>query len=366
MKSGNLLRKLILWVNALAAVSLLISDLASWIDPNDFLLPSFFGLAFLPILLFNVLFAAFWLIFKFKYALVSSVAILLSWSNISAHINFHWNGEAEAEGITVLSYNVRLFDLYSWTNNKNTRNKLLSYFQGENADIICMQEYFNTNDNNYFNTLDTLLEVQQAQFVHEDFTAIMHGGKHKFGIATLSRFPIIKKGRVAMDTAGHNIAIYTDIKINEDTVRVFNLHLASVHISALEDEISDHIERSEQQKQWDDLKVLVRKLAGGFKRRSLQADVIATYIAESPYPVIICGDLNDTPASYAYTSLSDNLVDCFEEQGNGMGSTYIGYYPSLRIDYLLHSPEITLERFETVNIELSDHRPLKAVFSIGQ
>jgi endonuclease/exonuclease/phosphatase family metal-dependent hydrolase len=363
MRGSRLLRLLLLSVNAFSIASLLLSVLASYIDPNTFLLPAFFGLAFLPIFIVNLLFAIFWLIIRPKYVLFGAIGMLLSIPMLANHVSL-FSKDSDEGGVKVLSYNVRLFDLYNWTNNESTRDDLLDYFKETDADIICLQEYFRSDDKAYFNTLDTLLQVQDANEVHEHFTAVMHHGNSRFGIATLSKYPIVHRGHVPLDTAGNNVAIYTDLKIGADTVRVFNLHLASVHISALESGITEHIERNDQQKQWDDLKLLVRKLAGGYKIRANQVEVIESYIELSPHPVILCGDLNDTPASYSYASLESNLSDAFKGSGSKFGTSYIGYYPSLRIDYMMHSPSIIRHSFETQDVHLSDHRPILGSFSI--
>lgn len=365
MKGGRLLRNLVLWVNALFALALLLSNISNWVDPNTFLPLAFLGLGFLPLLLLNVAFVLFWLLVRWRNAVLSFVTILLSSGTFANHVSLWSGAEAGAADFKVVSFNVRLFDLYNWSNNNQTRDKILDYLASEDAEIICLQEYFNSDDANYFLTLDTLIKVQKATEYHEEFTAIMHGGKSKFGIATLSSHPIVQKGRVLLDTTGHNIAIFTDIAMRQDTVRVFNVHLASVYLSSMEKEITDHLERNDQQKQWDDLKILVSKLSGGFKRRANQSRIIAEHIAQSPHPVILCGDFNDTPGSYAYSLLSNDLNDSFCEKGSGLGSTYIGFFPSLRIDYLMHSPELKLHAFATRDISLSDHRPLTGTFSIS-
>ena len=292
------------------------------------------------------------------------IALLISIPNLLNHMSFG-SGVHEKGSIKVISLNVRLFDLYDWTNNKETRNEILDFFKQENADIICFQEYFTSDAPDVLNTTDTLMKVQGAQQLHEHFTAILHGGRHKFGIATLTKYPIVARGLIPLDTAGNNAAIYTDLMVERETLRVVNVHLASVHISALEKEIDEHIERNDQQKQWGDLKLLMRKLAGGYKKRANQINVIACFMEQSPHPILFCGDLNDTPGSYAYQRISGALEDSFKSNGKGLGTSYIGYYPSLRIDYMMSDPRLENVNFETKDVELSDHRPLVGEFVWG-
>ena len=343
------------------ALGLLFGSLAQYINPNTLLLPSFFGLGFLPFLVINIIAVVFWLFAKTKYIWLSLLAMILSGSTIMNHFATSEEPVVNRDAdLKVMSYNVRLFDLYNWSSNKKTRNLIFDYLVEEDADIICFQEFFNSNDKKYFNTLDTLIKLQKAIHVHDVYTSKMHKGVNQFGIATFSRFPIVNKQTIPLDTAGHNVAIFTDIKTDKGIVRVFNLHLASVHLSGMEKDINEHIDKQDQQQQLNDLRVMVSRLAGGFKRRASQAEVIEKIIADSPYPVIICSDLNDTPASYAYHSIKGNLKDAFLEKGNGLGTSYIGFIPSLRIDYILLDTNFAVSEFKLPNINLSDHKPVVA------
>lgn len=364
MRGSRLLRLLLLSMNLLLALALLLSDLAPYIDPNTLLFPAFLGLVFLPLFALNIVFVLFWLIVRPNYVLFGIIVIAISIPNLLNHVNFG-SGVDKSGDIKAISFNVRLFDLYNWTNNKETPNNILDFFVKEDADIICLQEYFRSDAKDVLNTADTLLKVQDATNLHEHFTAVIHHGRHKFGIATLTKYPIVDEGLIPLDTAGNNVAIYTDMIVQRETLRVVNVHLASVHLSALEKEIDEHIERNDQQKQWDDLKMLIRKLAGGYKKRARQIQQIHQFITESPHPVLFCGDLNDTPGSYSYRKIASELQDAFTENGSGMGTSYIGYYPSLRIDFMMHSDPLDNVKFETRDVRLSDHRPLVGEFNLN-
>ncbi|MEQ9186971.1 MAG: hypothetical protein RLP15_04500, partial [Cryomorphaceae bacterium] len=285
------IKRLLLITNVGAALALLISAFSYLIDPNTLLWPAFLGLAFLPILLVNALFIVFWLFAKPKFGFVGLLTIALCWSAVSKHLVLWPNqGESSPESISIMSFNVRLFDLYNWGGNKEARNDIFEYLQEKNPKILCFQEFFNTNDPAYFNTLDTIVQFLDADQVHDHYTAVLHYGKSKFGIATLSKYPIVNRGYVPLDTAANNVAIYTDLQVNGDTLRVFNIHLASVYISGIERDLSKHIEANDQDGQMRDIELMTKKLSGGFKRRAKQSQVIRKFINASPHPVIVCGD----------------------------------------------------------------------------
>ena len=81
--------------------------------------------------------------------------------------------------------------------------------------------------------------------------------------------------------------------------------------------------------------------------------------------MILCGDFNDTPLSYTYRQLSRKLTDSFIEKGRGIGNTYIGEFPSFRIDYVLHSPTLYTVGYTREDITLSDHYPIKVKIRKG-
>jgi endonuclease/exonuclease/phosphatase family metal-dependent hydrolase len=99
-------------------------------------------------------------------------------------------------------------------------------------------------------------------------------------------------------------------------------------------------------------------LKNAFIKRARQADMLAEKISESPYPVIICGDFNDTPVSYTYKKIKSSLSDSFMEAGSGIGSTYSKIFPSFRIDYSLHESNMKAIYTERVRLKLSDHYPV--------
>jgi len=110
---------------------------------------------------------------------------------------------------------------------------------------------------------------------------------------------------------------------------------------------------------------MIERLKIAFKKRAKQAEQIAKHMGKSPYKNIHAGDFNDTPTSYAYSTLVENRVDAFVNSGSGLGSTYSGKLPSYRIDYILHDSSLQSHDFQTITSnELSDHYPLSCWFTI--
>ena len=94
------------------------------------------------------------------------------------------------------------------------------------------------------------------------------------------------------------------------------------------------------------------------------AEKVAEAIDNSPFPVIFCVDLNDTPVSYAYRQFRSILDDAFVESSNGIGQTYIGKVPSNRIDYIFYNETFRSANFTTHQVNFSDHKPVSCEFDL--
>jgi len=121
---------------------------------------------------------------------------------------------------------------------------------------------------------------------------------------------------------------------------------------------SDKIEKSRSK-----TKRIFYKFKTAFQKRALQVNIVSEHIKDSPYPVIVCGDFNDTPVSYTYHQISKNLNDAFSETGSGIGRTYANILPAFRIDYILYDDFFDSHNYIIHTIEISDHYPISCYFS---
>jgi endonuclease/exonuclease/phosphatase family metal-dependent hydrolase len=354
--------KLFLLLNIVTVLPLLCSYLAPYVPPDVFWPVAFIGLAYPVLVIINLLFVIFWLILVRKYFIISLLAIALGWPHILTHIRFNssvapQNNQAK---IKVMSYNVRLFDLYNWKDSKSrvTRDKIFDLIYSEAPDILCFQEFYG-GDKGHFNVMDTLLSFQQAKFYHISYIRNKNR-QTPFGIAIFSRFPILQSHKVVNNTSGSNFCIYSDLLIGKDTVRVINTHLESIRLGRedylfVSDLASNHTENRSISK--GSLKIF-GKMRSAYRKRAEQVRAVNLEIERSPYPVILCGDFNDTPSSYAYHVIAQKLKDAFVEAGIGMGKSYAGILPSFRIDYIFHDTAFSAYQYHTIKAEYSDHYPI--------
>lgn len=356
-----------MWVlNFLAVSALFAAYLAPYVSPANFWFIAFFGLGYPIVALINLLFVFYWLVQLRPRFLVSLIAILIGWTHITGYIQVNLSTHIPAKARTrfkLMSYNVHLFDLYNWSHSKETRNQIFDLLNEEAPQVICMQEFY-TSDKGDFRNLDTLLKFQKAKYYHTEYTFTQHEKNH-WGIATFSTFPIVNKGKIVFNTKANNICIYSDIKVNDDTIRVYNVHMQSVHFGNSDYKFLEQVMQNDSTaNEIEGSKNILRRLKRAFVKRATQADMIAEHIRSSPYPVILCGDFNDTPSSYVYHTLRGDLADAFRESGNGFGRTFGGKFPAFRIDYILNDPRFITYDFRTIKEDLSDHYPVTCYFEM--
>ncbi len=352
--------KLILILNIIIAAGLLFSYLAPFINPAKFTLPALFGLAYPYLLMINLIFISYWLIRLKKEIFISLLVVLLGWYHLNNLLpmngkNIDLPEEANPERVfKVLSYNVRGFNRYHWNKDPNTGNNLFNFLQEQSPNIICFQEYYAPSSIKSRKELDNQFSFCPYSAIYYTSSPASISG---FGIATYSSFPIIKRSRIPFNSSS-NAAMYTDLLIYSDTVRLFNLHLESIRFMEENYSFMDTVRFAYNNEQMREIRKIGSRLKTAFVQRAEQATMIANYIKDSPYPVIVMGDFNDTPQSYAYRKISKGIHDAFRKAGRGFGNTYAGELPSFRIDHIMYSDPFIPYQFKRFKEEYSDHFPV--------
>lgn len=342
----------------------MISVFSKYISPIVFWVPAFFGLAFPFLFALNFIVILYWII-QFKPAFIFGfIALLISIPTLLRYVQLSVPTKTyNAKPLKVTSYNSMLFDLYNWTSNKETRSKILSNLSDINPDILCLQEFYTSEQKNDYNNVESLKQLYKEGYYHTEFTITLRELDH-WGIATFSKYPIIKKGKIIFNTTSNNMCIYSDIVVNKDTFRVYNVHLQSVSFSKKDNQFLEDVISSEREteNEMGKSKIILRRLKRAFLKRTMQVDMIKMHMKTCPYKIILCGDFNETAASYSYEQLTENLNDAFIEKGLGFGITYAGKWPQFRIDYILHDKSIKCIKYEKDDETFTDHYPITAYF----
>jgi len=355
--------KLLKYLNYTFVGALLLAYLSVYISPERIWVLAFFGLAYPFLLIVNFIFVIFWIYKKRKTFLVPLIAIILGWTYLSSYIQIPLkkqkeNSEISKTKFNVLSFNVRLFDLYNWEEGDNTSDGIFDYINTNEFDFICFQEFF-TKDKGELTRRTILKKLNRKYATHIDYS--FEGDNKNYGIATYSKFPIINRGVINFSNSS-NSSIFTDVRINDDTVRIFNNHLQSIRFNESNYSFITNSKDLNDDEKIKELKDISFRLRDAFIKRASQAQILSNHVKKSPYPVILCGDFNDVPVSYTYRKMKGELKDSFKEAGKGIGNTYMGKFPSFRIDYIFHSEDIKCLKFEIPDVYLSDHFPVTSEF----
>ncbi|HWY38396.1 MAG TPA: endonuclease/exonuclease/phosphatase family protein [Bacteroidia bacterium] len=348
-----------LWLNYFTAIALFLSVTAKYISPATFWPLAFLGISFPLLFILNLFFLIYWGVQVRGWVMVSGLTILLSVNTVLGNLQYHFFSQKPSNNdIKIMDYNCMLFDLYNWSHNKQSRKIIFNMLQEEAPDILCLQEFYTSEQPKDFHNADTLVSFLKTKNIHAEYTTTLRRFDH-WGIATLTKYPIVRKGKIVFETKSNNICIYTDMLINKDTVRVYNLHLASISFGKKEYDFIDNLHKNQyKDSSLTESKNITKRLRDGFLKRARQAEMVAAHMKTCPYKIILCGDFNDTPSSFAYYTLGKDMNDAFRQSGVGIGKTYHGSLPFLRIDYILHDKSFESYNYQRYPESLTDHYPI--------
>jgi len=322
------------------------------VNPNTTIVFAILGLAYPILVIINLLFALFWITrknWRFLYSIVIILLLFLSGNNL---LQFH--SPENDEDIKVVSFNCKLLGLYD---DNLYDDSLISYLNNSGADVICLQEFYNFRQGD-----KTILHKfkKKLNYKFVKFMAKVEGNQtRQLGLLFISKHKIIECNRIPFKTVTSNLCMYADIEINSKPIRIYNAHLQSLRLSK-----GDHkfIENLEQEKVVEKSKSVFKRMRKAFKIRAEQALEVKNHMNTSKFPTILCGDFNDTPLSYSYKILSHGYKDSYKEKGSGLGTTYTGNIPFLRIDYIMHSKELKTTKYNSYKKFPSDHKLLMSSF----
>jgi len=353
-------------INLIAFLLLLLAFSASYISPASFWTPAFFGLIFPYLFLLNILLFIFHAIRVNKRAILPAIGLIICFSSFNLFFKPFGKNEVPKQiendnQLRVMSFNVRLFDVYKWSDKPNAKALILKLINQYQPDVLCLQEFYYEKQGKFM-TLDILKKELNMPYLHVENSAVIKKN-HCFGIVTLSKYPIFNKKAVNFEKGTDNLAIYTDIIKGEDTLRCFNMHLESIRFRSEDYNTLEQITGLKDNTDLDGERKIIGRMKRAFQTRATQAESIAEHIKNTQYKTFVCGDFNDTPGSYAYRKVKGNLTDAFSRKGKNTGASYISRIPFLRIDYIFFDADyFQCTAMERVNVQLSDHFPIVADF----
>jgi endonuclease/exonuclease/phosphatase family metal-dependent hydrolase len=357
----SLINKLLLGLNILLCLALLIANIAPLVDPKKAWLIAFFGLAYPMLLLANVIFILYWMVARKWYLLLSLLSIAVGWNVLSNNIGFHKPVDDPAlksgNTIRMMTYNVHNFKRYGSKNDVPTKHDILDIIRQQEPDVIGFQEFY-TRKHGQFDMRDSITHIMGTDQYYLE--PIIFNNDESIGVAVFSKFPIVAHGSILLaDKRSLNTCIYVDIKKGDRMFRVYSVHLQSINFEPEDYKYINDITR-QGKTDMSSTRRLGSKLKYAFLKRTDQVVKIKNHAATCPYPYIISGDFNDTPASFAVNEMSKGMKNAFREKGVGLGRTYNGNFPNYQIDYIMTSPQFDVINYKIIEKKLSDHYPVRS------
>jgi endonuclease/exonuclease/phosphatase family metal-dependent hydrolase len=357
-------KRFIIILHSATVIIFLFACLAPYLHPSQWWFINMMGLGFALVFILLLLFILFWIIVKPRYALISLIPLIIGWKSISVffavNVPEKFNYNKSKESLRVASWNVARFTEWRRNNNKGskTRLKMMELIKEQNADVLCLQEFFHSTDTIYYNNLDYI--SKDLGYPYYYFSWEGDGDLQWVGQAIFSRFPIIDSGVVHYPRPGlPETLLQADILFNHDTIRFYTTHLQSVQFRKEDYRRIDEI-TNQRDSLLENSKNIFSKLRRALLYRTRQADIAREITGNSPYPYVFAGDFNDVPNSYTYFTIRNDLQDAFLKKGFGIGRTYSALSPTLRIDYILATKEFSIEQFNRIIKNYSDHYLLVA------
>lgn len=361
----SLLHLILVAGNIIIVILFLLVCLIPYVDIGYYWMFTVPGLLF-PYLLAGLLFFAMVWLFSLhrrtaKVLLTITVlSLILGFTQIRAAIGFHffseWKPAKSAGAIRVLSWNVNSWDVgnYQTKDGMTFQPLMFDLLQIQDADILCLQEFFTVLPSQkhilpvYLDKLKSR-GYPYAYFSPATFTV---GGTFRNGLAIFSKYPIIDTGYTRQLMGLHSQGMqFADIRISNETIRVFNTHLESVGFDEENYQALGGVDGSKE---------IAIKIKNSALLRYRQAKLYRSIIDQSPFPIIVCGDLSVIPNSATYFAIRKDMKDAFIQKGKWLGKTFRHLAPNLRIDYILTDPKFETLQFHILHKKYSDHYPIVA------
>jgi endonuclease/exonuclease/phosphatase family metal-dependent hydrolase len=356
------LKRVLVFLNFLAVVAILASYAALYVDPRTFWPLAFAGLAYPLILVTNLFFVLVWLVSWKKYIFLSLIPVLAGWTQLMTLVPVHFSKPAIplSASFKVITYNIHGFN-YNTSDNTVTQKRVLDFLRAKKPSVVCFQEFKPRGGATVKGLGDS---IGLPSYYHKNYLEYKDN-EVIYGIIIYSRYPVMQTGYLK-DDRNRVFAIWADINDGKSTVRVYNCHLVSVKFGTKEYSFYEDLKNqaTENLDLKDGVFNILKKLKRAFLIRSEQVEKVIASARRSPYPVIVAGDLNDSPFSYCYRQLTRNLEDAYREAGSGWaGNTFAGQLPSYRIDYILHSNKIEAVHYLKHMTDYSDHYPISVILN---
>jgi endonuclease/exonuclease/phosphatase family metal-dependent hydrolase len=357
---------LLVAVNILIAAFFCIGCYAKYFPPDHWWFVGFFTLASFYLFIILLIFFFIWLFARSRSSIFFIIIVIATLKPINNIIPFRFSSSfsiaKQPNSLRVMSWNVESFRILDYKTHPEEKQQMINLINQYKPDIACFQEMScaDSSKTAFYQLRDFVDSLHFPYYYYsydigDDYYPRTHT---HYGKIIFSRVPLINKTTVKHYPNDYNFTFqYSDVVINNDTLRIFNCHLQTMKLT---DDNLNYID-SFSLHQYNKIKEsegILTKLKHSFPKRQEQSTYVKSELNKSPYPVILCGDFNDVPNSYAYETVGSGLQNAFEKKGVGFGRTFSDILPTLRIDNIIVDKKLTVLQFIRIKKKLSDHYPI--------
>ena len=336
--------------------------LAPYINPYVLMIPAFLGLAFPLIWLLNAVNLLISFFVDRRIFIITLIYLLVGAPLMIRHVNLNLKrGCPENKDIyTVMSYNVKSFHGVEELDKDKTQKSIHALVNDHAPDIICFQDYSMQNKKRsspFYRSFSEIIRQNSLQLFGYETSKV----PAQCALITASKHRIIDQG-IVYSPYNEIFATYSDIKLANDTLRVFNVHLESIRLVEEKTLLKPDRKQIFNRTTFEKMLSTVEKLKSAFYVRSTHALILAEAIRQSPHPVMVAGDFNDTQASFAFKTISKTLHNSSFLHTNGIKPTYVESDYPLVIDYILAGKQLNFCHYSRLSVIFSDHYPIVSNF----
>ena len=344
--------------NVLTVLGLWLTGFGGTLNPITWPHIGVTGYAFPALLLMTLAFLALWVVVKLRFAAISIVGLLVAYHPVTLYCPINILPSAEVWDDNTFS--IISFNTCNWgeggaitdeEQRKTGAENTVAYLLEKDADIVCIQE-------------GSITEKTEKLDKHYPYRDTVMSPAGFVDIMIYSRFPILRKQTLHLESKANSAgAFWLNVKGKE--LIVVNCHLETMGISMDEREEFGQLVRGDKDSGRRSFsQSIFEKIRTAAQKRAPQADVVAQFVRmHSQTPIIVCGDFNDVPQSYAHRTVAKDLTDCYRAVGRGPGFSYrhSSFGIMARIDNMLCSEQLTPSSCYVDNtVHTSDHFPILA------
>lgn len=343
----KLLRRTLVLINGILIVTMIFGYMRQFIDPGFASFLTIFSLLYPYIVIALMVSTILLVIVRSKAAWLSFLVLVLTSGNTIRQIGFHVQPHIPADSTIYTLTTLNIKNNFSHKK-QDQRDNFIQKFKKKKPTFLVLQEISGGAIN--------MVADQLGYPYHSHLKKSFRNGL----LAIFSQYPIYDVQSIE-NSEGRTIALYGDIQAPQGMIRLVNIHLHTNAVTIRAGKFTaESFSKREGLRAFNDM---LQSYSDNATLRLDEIDLINKEINDSPYPVILAGDANDTPYSPVYLKLLGSRQNAFVKGGLGFAQTYNGLIIPLKIDHIFMDDSFSIFNTQIEKISFSDHNPITTSFT---